>query len=491
MPRHFNPIRPRRKDERAYDRAIRDVLLAPIMRQLRRGLSQAAAAAIALDVIDGVFRGSWRVGGLVEDEVVAHARRLQGYHRRRLIQTFRVALGVDIRPVLSDAAIEPLMTAWRRDNIRLIRTIPSRFHDSLYRRVTETFAERPFDQAALSKVLNREFRSTGYNLRRLTRDQTSKAIGQLTQARHAQLGITEYTWRTAQDERVRDTHAALDGMVQRWDTPPSVGHPGQDIQCRCVADPVMAAVGRPRTAPKATPQQTPGAVTEFVPNKIPEQELGPSYTVETDALIAALGGVDPRTSLGELRIRRWVVSRGQIDGKEHLALVDIVDGSVHAGSSGEVAQVPILGSIRAAFRDPNRQIAAYHNHPGSTALSDSDVVVLGTSRGLERIEAVAHEGRTSVARLTDRIKGSSVHGSARFWRSATDEADHAVEIEFWSRIRTGTMSREVAIKTHQDTRNRVLAEVGVIEYTSTHAPAIGDVANMVSQKLRILVGEVE
>ena len=46
------------------------------MRQLRRGLSRAAAAAIALDVIDDVFQGSWRVGGLVEDEVVAQARRL-------------------------------------------------------------------------------------------------------------------------------------------------------------------------------------------------------------------------------------------------------------------------------------------------------------------------------------------------------------------------------------------------------------------------------
>ena len=238
MPRKVNGVGPRRIDERVYARNLRRLALNPLMAQLRSGLSEASAASLALEIIDGVFRG-WHTGGLVEEEVAVHSARLSGYHRRRLIQTFRAALGVDIRPVLADSAIEPLMTAWGRENVSLIRTIPERFHGSLSRRVGETFAERPFDKQALSKVLNREYGVSGSNLRRLTRDQTSKAIGQLTQARHEQLGISEYTWRTAQDERVRPTHQVLDGTPQRWDSPPSVGHPGQDIQCRCVAIPII------------------------------------------------------------------------------------------------------------------------------------------------------------------------------------------------------------------------------------------------------------
>ncbi len=241
MPRPINGVGPRRIDERVYDRTLRRLALNPLMAQLRSGLSEASAASQTLEIIDGVFRG-WHTGGLVEEEVAAHAARLSGYHRRRLIQTFRAALGVDIRPVLADSAIEPLMTAWRRENISLIRTIPEQFHESLNRRVGETFAKRPFDKQALSKVLTREFKVSGSNLRRLTRDQTSKAIGQLTQARHRQLGISEYTWRTAQDERVRPTHQVLDGTPQRWDSPPSVGHPGQDIQCRCVSIPIIEEV---------------------------------------------------------------------------------------------------------------------------------------------------------------------------------------------------------------------------------------------------------
>ncbi len=238
MPRPINGVGPRRIDERVYDRTLRRLVLTPLMAQLRSGLSEASAASLALEIIDGVFRG-WRTAGLAEGEVAAQATRLSAYHRRRLIQTFRTALGIDIRPRLLDSAIEPLMSAWRRENISLIRTIPERFHGSLYQRVSETFAQQPFDQQALSKMLNREFKVSGSNLRRITRDQTSKAVGQLTHARHRQLGIQEYTWRTAQDERVRVTHQALEGSRQKWDSPPAVGHPGEDIMCRCVAIPVV------------------------------------------------------------------------------------------------------------------------------------------------------------------------------------------------------------------------------------------------------------
>ena len=235
------PISSRRIDEREYARALRRIVLRPLSRSLRSGLSHAAAVSQAIAALDGV---DWTLPeGLVADEVAARAARLEGYHRARLIQTFRSALSVDIRPTLNDAAIRPLMDAWRRENVSLIRTIPQRLHEGLYQRMSATFAERPFDQQALSRILSTEFQSTGYNLRRLTRDQTGKAIGQLTQARHRQIGIEEYTWRTSQDERVRPSHAALDGTRHRWDSPPSVGHPKEDIQCRCVAIPYIPEAG--------------------------------------------------------------------------------------------------------------------------------------------------------------------------------------------------------------------------------------------------------
>ena len=97
MPRPVNPVNPRRLDERVYDKSLRRLVLTPLMAQLRSGLSEASAASLALEIIDGVFRG-WHTAGLVDEEVAVHSARVSGYHRRRLIQTFRTALGIDIRP---------------------------------------------------------------------------------------------------------------------------------------------------------------------------------------------------------------------------------------------------------------------------------------------------------------------------------------------------------------------------------------------------------
>ena len=242
------PIKPRPRDAREYERALRRRVLRPMMRQVRSGLSEATAAAEAIERLDKVPLRMSRRDGLVAKEIAAHAKRLEGYHRRRLISTFRNALGVDIRPVLQEPEIRTLMNAWRRENISLIRTIPQRLHDGLYKAITREFAAKPFDQQALAKVINQQSGSTGYNLRRIARDQTNKAVAQLTRARHQQLGIEEFIWRTARDGRVRDSHAALEGTRHRYDDPPSEGLPGEPILCRCISqgippDDVFAPAG--------------------------------------------------------------------------------------------------------------------------------------------------------------------------------------------------------------------------------------------------------
>lgn len=48
---------------------------------------------------------------------------------------------------------------------------------------------------------------------------------------------THYTWRTAGDDRVRHTHAVLEGQVFAWTNAPSEGHPGTAPNCRCWAEP--------------------------------------------------------------------------------------------------------------------------------------------------------------------------------------------------------------------------------------------------------------
>lgn len=76
-------------------------------------------------------------------------------------------------------------------------------------------------------------------------DQTLKLASAITQARQTAAGVTSYTWSTSLDERVRPSHAELEGQEFDWNDPPitnddgDTNHPGEDYRCRCVAIPVV------------------------------------------------------------------------------------------------------------------------------------------------------------------------------------------------------------------------------------------------------------
>ncbi len=86
----------------------------------------------------------------------------------------------------------------------------------------------------------------------IARDQIGKLNGIITQKRMQDIGLTMYEWSSSSDERVRESHAIMDGKLCRWDDatvysedggktwkPRPSGavlmHPGMDYQCRCCA----------------------------------------------------------------------------------------------------------------------------------------------------------------------------------------------------------------------------------------------------------------
>ncbi|HNE56710.1 MAG TPA: minor capsid protein, partial [Leptospiraceae bacterium] len=76
------------------------------------------------------------------------------------------------------------------------------------------------------------------------RDQTNKLAGLINSERQKKIGIKEFTWRTKKDNRVRDSHEALEGKPFDWITGaqglldmPSSRFPGDDPNCRCWAEP--------------------------------------------------------------------------------------------------------------------------------------------------------------------------------------------------------------------------------------------------------------
>jgi len=70
-------------------------------------------------------------------------------------------------------------------------------------------------------------------------DQLGTLSGMIAKRQQIDAGIEIYRWRDRGDSRVRESHEALAGLLFHWDAPPSIGHPGHPINCRCWAEAVV------------------------------------------------------------------------------------------------------------------------------------------------------------------------------------------------------------------------------------------------------------
>ena len=245
--RTLRPIPADARIERQYRDAVNRVYFLPIVQRLQTALRGASSLA---DVNRIIARARRRGFLNVEPSLFLNAPDddLQGViralisvlnrqHSREFARSFFAVAGW--RAALDSPLAQTYMEGWRRENIQLIRTIPNRFLDAVERDVGRLFETKPFDQQALAKVLSEKYESSGYNLRRITRDQTAKASGNFNQIRQRQAGVKSYIWRTVQDEAVRDEHRALDGQTFDWIDPPAIGNPPAGVQCRCTAEAII------------------------------------------------------------------------------------------------------------------------------------------------------------------------------------------------------------------------------------------------------------
>lgn len=124
------------------------------------------------------------------------------------------------------------------ENVSLIKSIGDEYLGQVEKLVASNIRQGlpPSDIAA---ELEDRYDVSSARANLIARDQIGKFNGQLSELRQKDLGIDSYLWRTSGDARVRESHQILDGKTFAWNDPPEPGHPGQDYQCRCWADPVL------------------------------------------------------------------------------------------------------------------------------------------------------------------------------------------------------------------------------------------------------------
>lgn len=184
------------------------------------------------------------------DDIAALAERFaqdtSRFQRAQLARQVRSAFGVDA--FLRDPTLRERFDMFVAENVRLIRNIPPEFETSISSMVSSAVrSARP--HPALAADIERRFGVSRSRAALIARDQVGKAYADLNHVRQRELGVTKFVWRTVGDARVRDgtdgpqDHEALNGEMYDYNDPPNTGTgpalPGEDVNCRCYAEPVF------------------------------------------------------------------------------------------------------------------------------------------------------------------------------------------------------------------------------------------------------------
>jgi len=156
--------------------------------------------------------------------------------KKVIVRQLKQLLGVDI--FLDDSNLAAVINPFIATNVKYIKTIPRDYFDDVEQTVLRGFRSGKRADEVADELVQRTGVSRS-KARVIARDQMNKLWGDLTRHRQTQAGLNEYRWRTAGDERVRTSHKRLNNKVFSWNKPPAVGHPGEPIQCRCWAEPLI------------------------------------------------------------------------------------------------------------------------------------------------------------------------------------------------------------------------------------------------------------
>jgi len=159
------------------------------------------------------------------------------YNKRQFDRITNSVFGIDI--FIDQPWLQDQLKLFASQNAQLIRSLPAQELGQVAQ-IIERGLQEGSRFHSMTQEIQERFGITRRRAKLIARDQTSKLNASLTKLKQQELGVEEYVWQTAGDERVRPSHRAHDGKKFRWDNPPKdTGHPSTDINCRCVAVPVL------------------------------------------------------------------------------------------------------------------------------------------------------------------------------------------------------------------------------------------------------------
>lgn len=152
-----------------------------------------------------------------------------------------------VNPLASNPDLRRLVESWANKNVELIQNVGVQVQQQIKDVVLTGYANGTSWRDIVKQVeagLNGQagrFATVENRAKLIARNEIGNLNSALTKYRYIDAGVEKYTWNTAGDNRVRDTHRALAGetfSLQGEGTAPGGIFPGSEASCRCVAQAV-------------------------------------------------------------------------------------------------------------------------------------------------------------------------------------------------------------------------------------------------------------
>lgn len=159
-------------------------------------------------------------------------------HKKEFLAKIEKSIGTPIGDLLDDKKAARAIRTRLEQSLKYIKKVD----EKTQKRIADTVLDglkKGKSKTDLEKQLSRMRSLPKSRAKLIARDQVGKLYGNLAKARQEDIGVTKYRWVTVGDSKVRAKHRAREGKIFSWSDPPEGGHPGEDINCRCTAEPIL------------------------------------------------------------------------------------------------------------------------------------------------------------------------------------------------------------------------------------------------------------
>lgn len=166
-----------------------------------------------------------------------------------VISAFAEAVSVDV--FLNDSALlDTVKAEWKAQQSRLVDNIVNTYIEKL-QIIVSNAVQRGTAMSEVKEEIKVLLNTTDKRAKFIARNEVGNLNGIITMRRQVDCGISVYQWSSSHDERVRPSHAEMDGKYFYWNSdkvgeingikvyPAPKYHPCMDYNCRCVALPVI------------------------------------------------------------------------------------------------------------------------------------------------------------------------------------------------------------------------------------------------------------